>query len=249
MSRGWARGWVLLATLIALGLTARLGWWQLDRAAQKTELLAHIAQRAAMPPLPATELAKQSAQVPDQVHRRIALAGRWLPEFTVYLDNRQMNGRPGFFVVTPLELAPGDAVLVQRGWMPRDFIDRSRLRALPTPTGVVSVTGRVAAWPSRLFEFSGSTSGPIRQNLELVELSRESGRTMRPLSVQQSDEPDTSGTTPATDELLRNWPVANLDISKHHGYAFQWFALCALIAGLYVWFQWIRPRPRHDRPH
>jgi surfeit locus 1 family protein len=31
-------------------------------------------------------------------------------------------------------------------------------------------------------------------------------------------------------------------VGKHHGYAFQWFALSALIAGLYVWFQLLRPR-------
>jgi surfeit locus 1 family protein len=37
---------------------------------------------------------------------------------------------------------------------------------------------------------------------------------------------------------------AVLDVSKHQGYAFQWFALCALISGLYVWFQLIRPRRR-----
>ena len=34
------------------------------------------------------------------------------------------------------------------------------------------------------------------------------------------------------------------DVHKHYGYAFQWFALCALIVGLYVWFQLIRPRRR-----
>jgi surfeit locus 1 family protein len=55
----------------------------------------------------------------------------------VYLDNRQMNARQGFFVVTPLQLATGDAVLVQRGWMPRDLTDRSRLQPLPDQPGEV----------------------------------------------------------------------------------------------------------------
>ena len=32
----------------------------------------------------------------------------------------------------------------------------------------------------------------------------------------------------------------DLGVSKHHGYAFQWFALARLISGLYVWFP-IRP--------
>jgi surfeit locus 1 family protein len=31
-------------------------------------------------------------------------------------------------------------------------------------------------------------------------------------------------------------------VQKHYGYAFQWFALSALIIGLYAWFQLPRPR-------
>ena len=44
------------------------------------------------------------------------------------------------------------------------------------------------------------------------------------------------------DGLLRQWPEVAVDVSKHHGYAVQWFALCALITALYVWFQILRPR-------
>ena len=46
----------------------------------------------------------------------------------------------------------------------------------------------------------------------------------------------------APDGLLRQWLVPVVDVSKHHGYAFQWFALCALIIGLTAWFQFIRPQ-------
>ena len=56
----------------------------------------------------------------------------------------------------------------------------------------------------------------------------------------------TAATAPpvADDGLLRQWPAVAIDVGKHHGYAFQWFALCALITGLYVWFQLLRPRLR-----
>jgi surfeit locus 1 family protein len=48
--------------------------------------------------------------------------------------------------------------------------------------------------------------------------------------------------TGATDEgLLRDWAAPNLGVEKHYGYAFQWFALCALVVALYVWFQLIHP--------
>ena len=51
------------------------------------------------------------------LHRPVILHGHWLAAATVYLDNRQMNGRPGFYVLTPLQLDDRpEVVLVQRGW-------------------------------------------------------------------------------------------------------------------------------------
>jgi surfeit locus 1 family protein len=41
--------------------------------------------------------------------------------------------------------------------------------------------------------------------------------------------------------LQRQWDAPNTGVDKHHGYAFQWFALSALLVGLYGWFQWLAP--------
>ena len=46
----------------------------------------------------------------------------------------------------------------------------------------------------------------------------------------------------ASEGLLRQWDRPDLGVDKHHGYAFQWFSLSALLVVLYVWFQWIAPR-------
>lgn len=228
---------ILLAALSAALLTARLGVWQLDRAAQKEALRASILQRGALPPLEAAQLARDAEEAGPQIHRHIAVSGRWLHRFTVFLDNRQMGGRPGFFVVTPLQLPEGDCVLVQRGWVPRDPQDRTRLPTLPSTEGVVRVLGRIAPPPSRLFEFAAEEAGPIRQNLDPGAYSREIGIAVRPLSLLQL-EPENAA---SPDGLLRDWPLPAQDIQKHHGYAFQWFAMSLLIAGLYVWFQLLRP--------
>ncbi|MBI3369770.1 MAG: SURF1 family protein [Burkholderiales bacterium] len=228
---------VLLAALVGAVGTARLGVWQLDRAAQKQALQARIAERATLPPLSPAALAGDAAGIEQQHYRRVRLQGHWLADRTVFLDNRQMNGRPGFFVLTPLRLNEGDAVLVQRGWVARDFMDRGKLARIATPSDEITLTGRVAPPPSRLFDFGGVDNGPIRQNLDLAAFSREIGLALRPLSVQQLDDGSV-----ANDGLTRQWPAPASDVAKHHGYAFQWFALCALIVGLYVWFQLLRPR-------
>lgn len=225
---------VLVAALASAALTARLGYWQWDRAAQKEAVQAMLDRRAELPAIGAAEL---SASVPadtELLYRSVLLRGRWLAAQTVYLENRQMNGRPGFFVVTPLQW-PGGAVLVQRGWVARDNNDRTRLPALVTPPDEVTVTGRIAPPPARLYEFSAAASGPIRQNLDIENFSREIGLALLPLSILQAE-------GAVADGLLRKWPLPAVDTSKHYGYAFQWWALSALITGLYVWFQLLRPR-------
>jgi surfeit locus 1 family protein len=232
---------VALAALVCAGVTARLGFWQLDRGAQKTALQASIDARGAMAPLGEADLASDSTPAAAQHHRPVRLAGHWSAPHTVFLDNRQMGGRPGFYVVTPLKLADGRAVLVQRGWAPRDLRDRARVPSPPTPATPVVVSGRLAPPPGRLYEFdtpSADAEGPIRQNLDLAAFARETGLVLVPSSVLQTE--------PAMpqDGLLRDWPAPSLGVAKHHGYAFQWFGLSALVVLLYVWFQLIQPRRR-----
>lgn len=231
---------LLAATLLGAALTARLGVWQLDRAAQKLALQAAIEAESARAPLRNADL---DGAVPlPQLHRRVALRGHWLAERTVWLDNRPMDGRVGFFVVTPLQLAGRpEAILVQRGWAPRHAAERTRLPPLATPAGEVMVAGRLAATPARVYDLGGAAQapGPIRQNLDAAAFAAETGLRLLPLTVVQTEADDADNGT-----LARHWPAPDLGLQTHYGYAFQWFALCALILGLYVWFQLVRPRLR-----
>jgi surfeit locus 1 family protein len=228
---------VLLAAVLAVGLTARLGLWQLDRAAQKRAWQSALEERGQLPPLRAAELASEPAAAEAQLHRRVLLRGRWLDAKTIFLDNRPMNGRVGFFVITPLLLeGRAEAVLVQRGWVPRDMQERSLLPVLSAAPAEVELQGRLAASPSRLYEFTAAASGPIRQNLASVAYAQEIQQPLLPLTVVQEGAAD--GT------MLRDWPAPETGLQKHYGYAFQWFALSALFLGLYVWFQLLRPRFR-----
>lgn len=228
---------IAIAALVAIGVTVRLGLWQLDRARQKTDLQALIDARGQMPPLAPSDLAADERAAREQHQRRLSLRGRWLAAATVYLDNRSQEGQAGFIVVTPLLLTDGDAVLVQRGWTPRDALDRARLAPLATPQGTVDLIGIVVPPPYRVYSFGGEDRGLIRQNLDLAEFAREIRVPLRPLSIEQLDSP---GAEP--DGLQRRWPPPTADVYKHRAYALQWFAFAALVGGLYVWFQLIQPR-------
>ena len=234
--------WLLLAAIGVALSTARLGWWQLDRAAQKVQLQQSLDERRALPALSFADLPMKAADVPAARHRRAALQGRWLVDKPVVLDNRPMNARTGFYVVTPLLLDDGTAVLVQRGWLPRDLQDRTRLAPFDTPSGAVEVHGQIAPALSRLYEFDAAASGSIRQNLDLDAYARESRLALRPWVLVQE-----GGAAAPADGLLRQWPAPSTGVQKHYGYAFQWFSLCALTLVLYAWFQFIRPRRRLKR--
>jgi surfeit locus 1 family protein len=236
--------WITVAAVLAAGVTVSLGLWQMRRAAAKDALQTAILERQALPTLSPRDLPVQEP-VDVVVHRRMRVQGQWLPQATVFLENRPMAGRTGFYVLTPLRLAAdGRVLVVQRGWVPRDFMDRTKLPEVPTPAGLVEVEGRLTASPSRVYEMGGAGEGRIRQNLDLAELSRALSADVLTVALLQTEEASGTG----ADGLLRQWPQVAVDVHKHHGYAFQWFGLSALIVVLYVWFQFILPRRRRRLP-
>ncbi|HKX44752.1 MAG TPA: SURF1 family protein, partial [Burkholderiaceae bacterium] len=103
---------VTLATIVGAALTARLGVWQLSRAAEKVALQTALDTRGHLPPLDNFALARDAAQAEAQHYRPAVLRGHWVAGHTIFLENRQMNGRPGFFVVTPLRLTGRDDALL-----------------------------------------------------------------------------------------------------------------------------------------
>jgi surfeit locus 1 family protein len=231
---------VTLAAVAGVAGTAALGRWQLGRAAGKEALQAQIEARAQLPVVDGASLAA-AAELESLLHRRVDAVGQWVAERTVFLDNRPMKGRPGFYVVTPLRLRGSDTVvLVQRGWVPRHFEDRMRVPAIATPAGLVHVQGRIAPPPSKLYELGAAESGAIRQNLDLAQWRAETGLALAAVSIQQQADG-------AADGLARDWPPIATGVEKHYGYAFQWFGLSALIAALYVWFQIVRRFKRRAR--
>lgn len=211
-----------------------LGMWQLARAAGKIALAQAEATRAALPVLDLADVWAASGEMLR--HRRVRLRGHWLADQTTYLDNRQMDGKVGFYVVTPLELQPplgateGLSVLVQRGWIQRDFEDRNRLQPVTTPGGPVEIEGRIEPALSRTFSLAPPDAekgvSPIRQNLDPEEFSTETGLAVAPFVVIETGAPDQG--------LRRDWPPVDLGVQRHYGYAFQWFALAVLALFLYA---------------
>ena len=240
MTGRWKFCLITSASVLALVCTLALGRWQLARAAEKESMQARIATQSALPPLEGLTLAVQ-VDPAAELHRNVRLRGRWLDQWTVFLENRPMQGRVGLYVVTPLQLDGSAAVVwVQRGWVARNFVDRSHLPPLETATGLVEIQGRITPPPAKLYELGPAQSGRLRQNLDLAQFRRESALPLLVVSVQQLG--------PSGDGLVRDWPAPGSGVERHYGYAFQWFGLSGLISLLYVWFQLVRRFIRPRRP-
>ena len=180
------------------------------------------------------------------------LRGRWLPDRVVYLDNRPHAGQAGFYVLMPLRVdtpRPAD-VIVNRGWTPRNLQDRTRIESFRTDDGMVEITGVVLAEEPRLLELARPTDGRLKgiwQNFDFDAYARASGQAALPVVVRQDQ--DAGATAASGDGLSRDWPdrggALQAQIDRHHGYAFQWFAMAATLGALLL-YQVLRVA-RHGR--
>ncbi|MHA3904411.1 SURF1 family protein [Castellaniella sp. WN] len=235
---------VLALVLLVLLGTACIGagQWQLRRAHEREALLAAIeaGQRA-----PTRMLDARHRDGPDW--HPASVRGHWLNPFTVLLDNRNLKGRPGLWVATPLELrdSPGTAVLVLRGWTARPLPPAS-LPDLEAPPGTVLVQGTLLHRVPRLFDL-GSLTGradtnlprpfpaadgipPRVQNLPLDALAAATGLDLLPVVLRQAPTQDAG--------LIQDWPGPSTSAGQNYNYALQWFSFAAIAliaAGIMAW--------------
>ena len=134
--------WASVGLIIACGLFIRAGFWQLDRGAQKRQLLDTFDASPKSELL--TELVTDSTDVESR-YRHVEIVGKYDAQHQVLLDNMMQKGQPGYFVLTPLR-TPTNLILVNRGWVPANP-DRSVLPEIFVAEGRRIVTGRLDLLP------------------------------------------------------------------------------------------------------
>lgn len=226
-----------LAALALVAVTVSLGNWQMRRADEKRALHARheAASRDAVVRVPAGDLDPASLD-----GRRVVARGELLPRWTVFVDNRTHKGIAGFHVLSPLRMTGSERhVLVLRGWVASDPRERSRLPDLATPAGEVEIEGIAQLDLEHVLELGRSAPpGPqdrLWQNADVASFGRWSGLSMQPLVVRETAAPRI-GADERDDGLVRDWPDPGSGVEKHLGYAFQWYALAVLTAGLWARF-------------
>ncbi|WP_308636955.1 SURF1 family protein [Massilia sp. 9I] len=208
-----------------------LGNWQQGRAAQKLAVQEKLAALAAEAPV---ALGANMTPAASLEYRRVSVTGEFVADWPLFLANRPMAGRPGYYLVMPFKIAGSHThVLVMRGWLPRDA-EFGKLPAYATPSGTVTIEGIVVASAGHVMDLGAAAPlapKAIVQNIDPQAAAQATGLALQPFFVQQTG-PDQPG---AVDNmLLRVWPSPSSGIDKHRGYAFQWYALAAMAVLFFV---------------
>ena len=211
--------WIpFVAAVIVAMIGFSLGQWQTRRASEK---LAIEARQQARESDAVTDLGSIMLKPEEVEFRRMKVRGEFVPEWTVYLDNRPYKGMAGFHVMTPMKMANSDMhVLVARGWVKRDVADRAKLPPISTPAGTVEIEGVARLAPGHVLQLGKAETlqrGAIVQNVDASEFAKAAGIKMQPFVLEQAGD--------MQDGLVRDWPRPSTGVEKHKGYAFQWYAL------------------------
>lgn len=227
--RQWQFNWkISVFTALFLPLLIGLGFWQLDRAAQKERIQAEYEQKIKQT---AQDISTVSAQTPssDLAFLPVVLTGAVDNEHYFLLDNRTHEGKVGFEVISPLYTKDGNTYLINRGWVPAKST-RDQLPSVPflyeeitvkgniyVPTGDAFILGAdqlTAKWPK------------IIGDTDVLSMGKLLRKTIFPYTIRISQD--------LHDDLIRKWPVVNMTPAKHLAYAVQWFAMALALTILFV---------------
>jgi surfeit locus 1 family protein len=223
-NRYWVVRWPwVLINLLVLALLLGLSFWQWQRAIEKTQTLARIANWQQQGAVDIARLAMINATGRDGV--QVDFMGRWLSPMVWLVDNKMVNGRIGYDVLIAVEdvsaSEESSALLVNLGWVAAP-LQRDLLPAVNIPAelrvqgifrtrimGVLLGTNieNKSVWPMRI------------QQVDLESLSLYLNRSLiSGLTYQEKNSPF----------LIHYRPVI-LPPERHKAYALQWFLLAVAV--------------------
>ena len=207
---------------------AALGVWQISRGLEKQ------ASRDAFENRSSFTTFHNGMDV--RSYQALEVDGRFLADTQFLLDNIILNSRYGYYVVTALETSEDEPLLlVNRGWLQKS----GPIADIDAVAGTIGVTderlrvrGRVGSLPRPGIRVGDAIEArddwpkvaiwPTADDIAAV-----LGRDVQPfLLLMDPDDPN---------GFVRHWVPEEMGPGKHYGYALQWFAMGAVLAGLLIW--------------
>ena len=220
----WQLNWkILVFVAVFLPVTTLLGFWQLDRAEGKREILSAQEQQQNLVALTNTDWQQDKAN-----HlRRVDLAVNMDSDRYLLLANRTINSQVGYEVISLAQVINDQPkpqlILVNRGWVPAS-LNRDELPEVSDSFGRWQIQGYYycpeansmisqstdfdGIWPAIIYSLDESAMQQIFADPE-----------QRPLACEiRLDQ-----LSPLA--LLAQWQIVNQSVEKHIGYAVQWFLM------------------------
>lgn len=219
--------WAVLAMVPALSLLLSLGVWQLHRGQAKQAMLAQYANAGAQ-----TAVAFDPHQPATAQPLRVQVSGHYDDQRQLLLDNQSSHQHPGYDVWTPLRMADGTLLLINRGWIPQ-----SGTRAQPPSPAVPQGEQQLIGYWRPLAEPGMRLGQPACEKA-----------TRFPQIVNYPDvaelrctfgEPVLNGEVlldaSADGGFVREWNFDNgFPPERHYGYAAQWLALALTLLFFFI---------------
>ncbi len=234
----------LAIPLACAALFVRLGLWQLSRHEERAAINAGLVARLAEAPIDFAELpANGGADSSAQRWHRVTLTGRFRYDLEQVQAARVNAGSPGVHLLTPLERAGTDTlVVVSRGWVyspDAASVDLGRWREGDTLV--------LAGYVLPLADSGAAAPADARLPLRSVNrraLESRLGRPVAPAMVVM-----TSDSAARLDSVPRRLTLPAVDAGPHRSYALQWFAfaIIAVVGGIFLFRQGRRPRGLNAR--
>jgi len=209
-----------IAVVLLIPLTMRLGFWQMDRAAQKRAI--EDARLASYGALPIEEARLGTAPA----FARVRIEGHYDGAHQFLVDNHTRHGVPGYVVVTPFDTVGAKRLLVNRGWVAAPA-SRSELPEAQPPdadvrivTVVWSASGATKdssvwddGWPKRVEQFDGTRMSEVIHGTSTDEfrLDEDQPGSLEPIVLGEE-----------------------MSATRHMGYAVQWFAMAIALSAAFV---------------
>jgi cytochrome oxidase assembly protein ShyY1 len=222
-----------IACVAAVVVMVNLALWQYDRHVERREFNATLTARFNEDPMRLEDLLGKTSDLAQLEWLPAIVVGEYLPTESLSVVNVSQYGQAGFDPVTPLRLADGRLVLINRGFVPlsSQFPD--------PPSGEVTVVGRVRLSAERR---TGAVTDPASgrltevQRIDIPRIAQQLEANTLPVYLEALT------STPADDPMLSQIADPDFTLGPHLSYVVQW-----LVFSLFVVVGWVFVVRRESR--
>ena len=217
-----------------------LGNWQVHRLAWKQALIARVDARVHAPPVAPPGRAQWPAITAEQdEYRHVRLSGVFLYDRQTLVWTATDEGS-GYWVMTPLRMADGSIVLVNRGFAPADWCGRDG-HCAPGPSGETTVTGLLRMPEQNAFMRHNDPAHNVWYTRDVPAIAAARGlHEVAPYFVDADASAGGGAQWPEGGKTVINFP------NNHLSYLITWYLLALMVlgAGIYVGYDEYRLRRR-----